>query len=112
MTDVFLKIIEEFADGFLILDKQRRVIFFNDVLQRDTGLRSQDIFAREDAFLGELGVRDGQSGPRVVDITSIDGTVRRFTVTCLAFDSGNGEYLLVRVKPVAREALPPTTAGW
>ncbi|MCX7029387.1 MAG: PAS domain S-box protein [Spirochaetes bacterium] len=112
MTDVFLKIIEEFADGFLILDGQRRVIFFNDVLQRTTGLRSQDIFAREDAFLGELGVLDGQCDSHAVDIADREGTVRRFTVTGLAFESDNGEYLLVRVKPVERPASPSSAAGW
>jgi len=112
LTDVFLKIIEEFADGFLILDQQRRVIFFNDVLQRATGLRSQDIFAREDAFLGELGVRDGQCGSRVVDISDREGMVRRFDVTSLAFESGAGEYLLVRVKPVVDAVASPTTEGW
>jgi PAS domain S-box-containing protein len=112
VTDVFLKIIEEFADGFLILDGQRRVIFFNDVLQRATGLRSQDIFSREDAFLGELGVLDGHCGSRVVDISDRDGTVRRFTVTSLAFESESGAYLLVRVKPVEQEAAPAPDAGW
>ena len=112
MTDVFLKIIEEFADGFLILDGQRRVIFFNDVLQRSTGLRSEDIFAREDAFLGELGVLDGQCASHVVDIADRDGTVRQFTVSGLSFESGSGEYLLVRVKPVERQAAAVGGAGW
>ncbi len=112
MTDVFLKIIEEFADGFLILDGQRRVIFFNDVLQRSTGLRSQDIFAREDAFLGELGVLDGQCASHVVDITDRDGTVRQFTVSSLAFESGHGEFTLVRVKPVERQIPAAGSAGW
>ncbi len=112
MTDVFLKIIEEFADGFLILDGQRRVIFFNDVLQRSTGLRSQDIFAREDAFLGELGVLDGQCASHTVDITDRDGTVRQFTVSSLAFESGHGEFTLVRVKPVERQVPAAGSAGW
>ncbi len=112
LTDVFLKIIEEFADGFLILDGQRRVIFFNDVLQRSTGLRSQDIFAREDAFLGELGVLDGQCAPHDVDIADRDGTVRQFTVSSLAFESGSGEYLLVRVKPAGRASAPGGSAAW
>jgi PAS domain S-box-containing protein len=112
LTDVFLKIIEEFADGFLILDGQRRVIFFNDVLQRTTGLRSQDIFAREDAFLGELGVLDGSGGPRIVNITDREGAVRKFTLSSLAFDSGSGEYLLVRVKRIEQEAPPAGNAGW
>ena len=112
MTDVFLKIIEEFADGFLILDGQRRVIFFNDVLQRTTGLRSQDIFSREDEFLGELGVLDGASASHTVDIADHEGTVRKFTVSSLAFESGSGDYLLVRVKPVERGVSPASAAGW
>jgi PAS domain S-box-containing protein len=112
LTDVFLKIIDEFADGFIILDEQRRVIFFNDVLQRTTGLRSQDIFTRESALLGELGVLDGQGGSHAVDISDPEGTVRRFAVSSLAFDSGNGEYLLVRVKPVERPAPAATAVEW
>jgi PAS domain S-box-containing protein len=112
LTDVFLKIIEEFADGFLILDQQHRVIFFNDVLQRTTGLRSQDIFAREDEFLGELGVLDGHCASHVVDIADREGVVRQFDVSSLSFDSESGTYLLVRVKPVVKVATPAANIGW
>jgi PAS domain S-box-containing protein len=112
VTDVFLKIIEEFADGFLILDQQRRVIFFNDVLQRTTGLRSQDIFARETDFLGSLGVLEGECASHVVDIADRDGAVQQFDVSSLSFDSGSGEYLLVRVKPVVKVSAPASNAGW
>jgi PAS domain S-box-containing protein len=48
----------------------------------------------------------------VVDISDREGTVRRFDVTSLAFDSDAGEYLLVRVKPVERPAAQPATVAW
>ena len=44
-SEVILKVFEEFSDGFLILNRHREIIFFNEVLLRLTGWKSKDILA-------------------------------------------------------------------
>jgi PAS domain S-box-containing protein len=99
VTEVVLKIIEEMSDGFLIINHEGRVLFFNDVLLRATGLRSNDILSREKEFLAALGI-DGARSPsdREAIINDRGGAPHRFAITALPVDSGRGTYTLVRVK--------------
>jgi PAS domain S-box-containing protein len=97
MTDILLKIIEEFTDGFLILDEKRRIIFFNELLLRTTGMRSGDLFDGERAFLASLGLHGAESGDREISFTGTDGTVRPLRISGLPVQVERGEYLLVRV---------------
>jgi PAS domain S-box-containing protein len=99
VTEVLLKIIEEFSDGFLIVNEEGRIVFFNEVLLRTTGLRSADIFASEKKFLTNLGIGD-MSPPceREVLIEDRNGSPRRYVVSTLLVEGGRGQYTLARVK--------------
>jgi PAS domain S-box-containing protein len=101
LTEVLLKIIEEFSDGFLVVNAEGRIVFFNEVLLRTTGLHSADIFQNEREFLENLGI--GSSRPpceREVLIEDRGGTPRRYVVSTLLVQASGGQYTLGRVKLV------------
>jgi len=99
VTELLLNIVEELADGFLIIDNSGKILFFNDVFLKTTGLRSDDILNREDEFLRNLHLDDG--GPRRERETLIadrKGTTHPFIVSSLVVESPGGHYTLVRLK--------------
>jgi PAS domain S-box-containing protein len=101
LTEVILKIIEEFSDGFLIVNCEGKIVFFNEVLLRTTGLRSADIFRSEKQFLENLGIGTGRPPcEREVLIEDRSGTPRRYVVSTLLVEAGGGQYTLGRVKLV------------
>jgi PAS domain S-box-containing protein len=100
LTDILLKIIEEFSDGFLIINGERKIVFFNEVLLKTVGLRASDVFSREAEFLRDLAVFDGKQGEHEEEIEDRNGVVRRLSVFSLPVESENGEYLLVRIKAI------------
>ena len=101
MTDILLKIIEEFADGFLIVNEVGKILFFNEVLLKTTGLRANDILSREEEFLRVLRITENGTGcDREVLIADHGGTLRRFTVSSLAVEGSRGPYMLARVTAV------------
>ncbi|MGA2478281.1 MAG: HD domain-containing phosphohydrolase [Spirochaetia bacterium] len=101
MTEVILKIIEEFSDGFLIVNPEGRIVFFNDVLLRTMGLRSADIFRMEKQFLENIGIGNGRPPcEREVLVDDRNGTPRRYVVSTLLVEAGGGQYTLGRVKVV------------
>ena len=51
LSDVIIKIMEEIADGFLILSQKNEILFFNEVLLRMIGWKSKDIFDNEKQLL-------------------------------------------------------------
>jgi PAS domain S-box-containing protein len=102
VTDILLRIIEEFADGFLILDEERRVVFFNEVLLRTTGRRSGDVLAPDGEFLRSLGLTGEVHGERDVTLSNGAEGPRRLKVSALPVQTERGEYLLVRVVAVPR----------
>ncbi len=98
MTDILLSIIEKFTDGFLIVNSDRRILFFNEVLLRATGLRSSDIFAREPELMGLLRVgEDGAPAAAEVQILDRDGNTRQFSASTLVVEGTSGSYYLVRL---------------
>jgi PAS domain S-box-containing protein len=103
LNDILLKIIEEFADGFLIINDEGKILFFNDVLLKTTGLRSSDFIERETELLRRLGVFKEAIGEHEEMIEDRQGSIRRVRVSSLPVESGRGEYLLVRVKPAPEE---------
>ncbi|MGO9309241.1 MAG: hypothetical protein ACLQDL_09495, partial [Spirochaetia bacterium] len=86
-----MKIIEEISDGFLIVNREGKIVFFNEVFLKATGLRSTDIFAREKEFLKEIGVGENPS-PREIEVVieDRDGTPRRFNVSTLSVEGNAG----------------------
>jgi PAS domain S-box-containing protein len=98
MIEVLLKIIEELSDGFLIVNRDEKIVFFNEVLLKTLGFRSADIFAREGQILKELGIMD-TSPPCQNDTVMKDGagTPRRFSVSTLAVEGNGGVYTLAKV---------------
>ena len=99
MTEVVLKIIEEFSDGFLILNEEGRIVFFNELLLKTMGLRSADIFAQETSFLANLGLAAPfEPSEREVLVEDRGGTPRRLLVSTLAVDGSKGQYILARIK--------------
>jgi PAS domain S-box-containing protein len=104
VTDILLRIIEEFTDGFLIIDSEGKIVFFNEVLLRTTDLRSSDILSREADFLEQLGVTDPAAATaHEVTIEGRDGRSRRFTVSTLGVEGSRGRYILARVMRAAVE---------
>jgi PAS domain S-box-containing protein len=100
LTDILLKIIEEFADGFLIVNDEKKIVFFNDVLLKNTGLRSADVLESEKSFLDDLGILDGKEGEHEEMVHCRDGSRRKVRVLSLPVHAERGEYLLVRVEEV------------
>ncbi len=98
MIDILLKIIEEFADGFLIINEENKIVFFNEVLLRSIGLRSGDILSQENEFIKRLGIDRNNSREHEEDLTDRDGNTRRYRISTLSVKGEHGEYLLVRVK--------------
>jgi PAS domain S-box-containing protein len=100
VTEVLLKIIEELSDGFLIVNRAGKIVFFNEVLLKATGLRSTDIFEREKEFLKNIGVLENPA-PCETEALIEDrgGTPRRFTVSSLSVEGSEGNYTLAKVTP-------------
>jgi PAS domain S-box-containing protein len=102
VTDILLRIIEEFTEGFLIINSDRRILFFNEVLLRATGLRSSDIFSRESELMALLRVGDEAApAPQEVQILDREGHPRRFSASTLAVEGARGRYYLVRLTRAA-----------
>ncbi|HET6452123.1 MAG TPA: HD domain-containing phosphohydrolase [Spirochaetia bacterium] len=102
MKEVLLRIIEEFSEGFLILDRDHHVVFFNDVLLKTTGLQTSDILDPEGPFLKSLGLSDlCQSCEREAVVEDKWGTPRRFIVSCLVVESETGPYVVARLRAAA-----------
>ena len=101
MTELLLRIIEEFADGFLIINEDHRIVFFNEVFLKTAGLRSNDILARENEFLDDLHLDCSEPGRESETlIADAKGTPHRFIVSSLLVESTRGHYTLVRLKAV------------
>jgi PAS domain S-box-containing protein len=98
VKEVLLKIIEELSDGFLIVSREGRVLFFNDVLLKATGLRSTDILTHEKEFLDNLGLLDEKAPcEREAVIQGRSGTPRRFNVSSMRVEAEDGSYVMVRI---------------
>jgi PAS domain S-box-containing protein len=101
VKEVLLKIIEESSDGLLVVNREGRILFFNDVLLKTTGLRSTDILTREKEFLQNLVPLDEIApGEREVVIQDRTGTPRRFTVSSLRVEAEGGSYVIARISAV------------
>ena len=96
-----MKIIEELADGFLIVNENRRIVFFNEVLLKNTGLRSADILESEADFLQTLGIGNHDPGEHEAVVHSRGAGRRKVRVSTMPVHTEHGEYLLVRVEAVA-----------
>jgi PAS domain S-box-containing protein len=112
VTDLLLRIIEEFTDGFIIVNSEKRIVFFNDVLLRMTGLHSADVFSRETELLDRFHIgKQDCTEIREVEIESRDGQPRRFQVSALAVEGSHGPCFLVRLmRLAASETAEPTAA--
>ncbi len=100
MKEVLLKIIEEISDGFLIVNRDGRIVFFNDVLLKATGLHSTDIFTREKQLLENLGLLESTPPcEREALIQDRGGSPRWFIVSSLAVEADGGSYTIARLSP-------------
>ena len=98
LTDVLLTIIEELSDGFLVVNEQGTIVFFNDVLLKTIGLRSVDILTREKQLLDTLGLeKSAEPSSREVVIEDRTGVPRLFDVSTLAVEGEKGVYTLARI---------------
>ena len=96
-TDVFVKIIEEISEGFLILNHDHEILFFNEVLLKMLDLRSRDILIHEKEFLGYLNIPGILEGEKSLSIPNAHGVSRDFLVRALQVQSQDGHYILVKV---------------
>ena len=98
MAEILLKIIEELSDGFLIVNQEGKIVFFNEVLLKATGLRSTDIFAHEKEFLKHTGIMENPPPfEREAVIEDRVGRPRRFIVSTLSVEGDAGLYTLAKV---------------
>jgi PAS domain S-box-containing protein len=98
VNEVLLKIIEEFADGFFIVNADGRIVFFNEALLKSTGLRTTDMLSREPEILKALALGDhAMPCEQEVLIEDRDGTPRLFIVSALAVEGMRDSYILARV---------------
>jgi PAS domain S-box-containing protein len=95
---VILKIIEEFTDGFLIVDGRGEVVFFNEVFLKLTGWRSDEVLSRQGEILrGVEWCKGGEAPDRACELlTPRGGGI--FLVSCFAVDSDRGTYRMLRVR--------------
>jgi PAS domain S-box-containing protein len=105
VTEVLLRIIEEFSDGFLIVNEDGKIVFFNEVLLKTIGLRSTDVFEREQELLEKLGIA-GQTQPceREIFIEDRVGTPQRFIVSTLIVEGNKDHYTLAKITSVTTGA--------
>lgn len=87
---------EEFSDGFLILNHQGEVIFFNEVILRQTGWKSKDILGGE--LIAQLGIEQCRAAERTVELPDPQGGSRRFQVVAFDVEGDAGPYTLVRLR--------------
>lgn len=99
LSDVIIKIMEEIADGFLILSQKNEILFFNEVLLRMIGWKSKDIFDNEKQLLEYLKAESLIQGESVVVIPDSSGTEQKFLCAVFRVSSQNGYYNLIRIKP-------------
>jgi len=102
-ADVILKIIETLSEGFLILDQDQEVLFFNEVLLQQTGWRSRDILV-DRRFLEYISPEKCRIMERLAVIPGPDGQPQHFRVASFPVETESGEYTLVRIRPDARTA--------
>jgi PAS domain S-box-containing protein len=94
---VILKIIETLSDGFLILDPDQEVFFFNEVLLRQTGWRSRDILV-DRRFLDYVSPDKCRFMERPAVIPGPDGRPQHFRVASFPVETATGEFTLVRIR--------------
>ena len=108
MAEVLLRIIEELADGFLVINEEGKIVFFNEVFLTTTGLRSNDILAHEGEFLTDLRRGDKGTGQeRETVIRDMHGTPHRFMVSSLNVESTRGQCTLVRLSAIHNGTCAP-----
>jgi PAS domain S-box-containing protein len=110
MNEVLLKIIEEISEGFLIVNRQGQIVFFNEVFLKSTGLRSADIFAREKEILKDIGLENNLPlCDTEVTIKDTEGRPRRFSVSTLSVEANAEPYILAKVSASPIGATGDTT---
>jgi PAS domain S-box-containing protein len=99
VNEFFLRIIEEYADGFLVINESGSIVFFNEEFLRATALRPNDVLEKEADFLAALhleGLHPGEK--REALVADRTGARHPFTVSSFAVQSAHGRYTLVRFK--------------
>lgn len=98
-SGVILKIIEEISDGFLIIDQQGEILFFNEILLTMLGWRSMDIFTRRQEFLEFLQIDPGEETRKEISIPGADGTPHPYNLNSFTVQAQEGAYTLVSLVP-------------
>ncbi len=98
--EILVRMIEETSDGFLVLNPGRQILFFNEVFLRIMGLRSIEVFEREQEFLDRLRLEQGQTGLRTVQLPDRGGAMHPFRIEAFGVEAERGLYTLVRFNPV------------
>ncbi len=94
---VILRIIEEFTDGFVILDSRGEIVFFNDVFLRLTGWRSGDLLERQQEILGSVQRRTVSAAEQTTELLTPWGP-RPFRIAAFGVDSDRGVFRMLRIK--------------
>ncbi|NOY09906.1 MAG: PAS domain S-box protein [Spirochaetes bacterium] len=98
--ELILSIIEEFTDGFLILDSNRRIIFFNSALQNITGWKGIDFIKRETVFLQSLDLTNLNNSEEFRTVPAPNGTEHAFKASLVKINNENGIFYLIRLRPL------------
>jgi PAS domain S-box-containing protein len=100
---ILVQIIEEISDGILILNQEREVLFFNEVLLKMTSWRSMDILTREKEFLSHFPLENGAYDGKKISLPDLSGGECQFVIHTSVFGSATGEYTIIGVKKDAVE---------
>ena len=98
--ELILSIIEEFTDGFLILDSNRRVIFFNSALQNITEWKGIDFIKQETVFLQSLDLTNLNNSEEFRAVPAPNGTEHVFKASLVKINNENGIFYLIRLRPL------------
>jgi len=98
-NEIMIKVIEETSDGFLILNPNKEIIFFNEVFLRMMGLRSIDIFSQEKNLLLTMQIENGKENKQTIEVPDNNGVLHTFIIENFPVESALGRYFLLRVNP-------------
>ena len=102
-NSVLLKIIEEISDGFMIINQDGELLFFNDVLLKLLKWRSMEVFARKKELLQVMNLKPGDEARRRIVINVTRDEKKEFDITSFVVQTSDDAYTLVRMLPVEPE---------
>lgn len=97
--DVLLQIIERYSDGILILNKNREIIFFNEVLLKMTGLSTGEFIQEGPALIDTLPLESSEESEHPFTLKTNSNRQVVLSMSSHHFYENEFEYVLIRFVP-------------